>query len=173
MGGNPAVDQDQDQVQVRVEVFTERYKVQAIRMAEALAAESPVYSKLDFSPYRTSAHLDRYLENDVEGGIAVQRRAWVATADGALLGCLGGVVGRKPGFNELIASDETLVVDPRYRGANISALLVDEYVRWAKGLGVKIINMGSTVGIVDVDKARAFYALLGFDVTGFLATYRE
>lgn len=96
------------------------------------------------------------------------RRVFVDSADepvGLFVACIDS-----PYFSsDVIASDRVFFIDERHRGHCGLQLtqLVEQYTRWAKSHGAKIVTIGTSTGI-DTDKTSLVLERLGFAKIGAL-----
>ncbi len=89
---------------------------------------------------------------------AERERCWIAEMNGENVGCVMLVKDEQPGVARL----RLLLVDPKARGLGLGARLVDESVRFARGVGYTKITLW-THSILSA--ARHVYERAGFTLT--------
>ncbi|MCF1334430.1 GNAT family N-acetyltransferase [Acinetobacter baumannii] len=65
----------------------------------------------------------------------------------------------------LMAFDYCIFVIPEHRGSRAAYLLINTFIRWAKGMGCQWIQCGTATGI-ETEKTINFYQKMGFQHTG-------
>ena len=126
-----------------------------VDLLQEMHRESPNYSALSYSPDRVA---------EVCGSAIASGYAVVYEVNGEIVGVMGGTVFQPPFSMDLMACDYVMYLKPGNRG--IAAIrLADDYIRWAKQRGVKIIAVGVSAGI-DNEYAAKFYEDMGFRRSG-------
>lgn len=68
---------------------------------------------------------------------------------------------------DTLATDLLMYVEPDHRGGMIAARLVKKYIKWAKDLGVRYIQLGQSTGTGSIERVAKFYEGMGFKTVGF------
>ncbi len=126
-------------------------KLRAIRL-EALGDSPEAFG----STYGVALKLSNY-----QWRAMVERSVYfLAERDGDVVGMVsGGLNDRRPGTHWLYG----MYVTPSSRGTDTAAMLVDAVVEWARGEGATELYLHVTS---IAQRARAFYARVGFVATG-------
>jgi GNAT superfamily N-acetyltransferase len=135
-----------------------------VEMGRALHAESPRYRRFSFD----AGKVERLLRSRIEGTLVTDAPggAFVAEADGELVGGLVGYVAEPFFSTDKFASDFSFYVKPEYRGrTRAPLLLVRAFEAWAQSQGVVDLIPGTTTEL-DADKTVRFYEKLGYQMHG-------
>lgn len=125
-----------------------------VELGRAMTAESPRYSRLEFSASRFSRLLS-HLISSPEGLVLVARR------DGVLIG--GILASCAPSWmsDASICQEIALFILPQYRGGFTATRLISGVVAWSKIRGAAWCEVGVSTG-VNVDRTTRLYQKLGF-----------
>lgn len=123
-------------------------------IGEAMATESPRFSRMRFSRGKLAANLAALIGAD-HGFVVVAER------DGALAGVMVAVISPHWFSDDLQASDLALYVRPEARGTLAAARLVRAYTTWARQRGALLLQAGVTTGVHTEETAR-LYERLGY-----------
>lgn len=96
------------------------------------------------------------------------QQVFIATSDtGEILGFHWVCVMAPAWSSDLIGTDVLLYVHPDHRNLSVAKSLIDEFEKWAKVCGAKLIHTGANSGISKDKAAKALYQHLGYDVGGY------
>jgi len=117
------------------------------------------YARFDFDP----AKVMRMVHEAIPQGLT-----FVLEDAGTIVGVFVGVIGAHFFGEDTVGYDRVLFVIPEHRGLG-GVLLIREYVRRAKALGVRDIHLGTSTGIAEA-RMLALCEKLGFSrIGGFCA----
>lgn len=125
-----------------------------VELGRALCAESPRWSRLNFSGEKLAELLGSLI--DSEDGFA-----WVAVANGRITGALIAVVTQHWASEDRIAQELSLFVRQDARGALHAARLITVLDAWAEERGAKWLQVGVSTGVT-VERTGQLYERLGF-----------
>lgn len=132
-----------------------------IALGEAMHAESPRFSRLEFSSDRLAQTLVGLVEAD-------RGFLWVAeNAAGSVIGGMAAVIVPHWCSNDLIATDLALFIEKTARGSLAPMRLLHRYRRWAVERGAVLIQIGVSSGI-DTETTAHLYEQLGFSRCGVI-----
>lgn len=120
-----------------------------LALGRLMHAESPRFSRLDFSAPR--------LAGTLRGLIAGGQFMLVGTSDsGKILGGMAAMLLPHWCSDDLVATDLALFIAPEARGGLLPARLLSRYVRWARARGAVLIQAGVTTGVETETTARLY-----------------
>jgi GNAT superfamily N-acetyltransferase len=123
-------------------------------IGEAMADESPRFSRMRFSRDRLAETLKKLITED--WGFAR-----VIDGPAGITGVMLAVIAPHWFSSDLQASDLALYVAPEARGTMAAARLIRDYTRWAWKHGAVLVQAGVTTGVHTEDTAR-LYERLGY-----------
>lgn len=116
------------------------------------------FSKFSLNLNKLSLFMDYLIKDD--SGIVL-----VAIKDDEIVGGFMGLTVEHWFGNSLASYDTALFVKKSERGGSLGYLLIKEYIRIAKEMGVEEICIGNSTG-VDFEKVEKLYMTCGFSRVG-------
>ena len=123
-------------------------------LAVAMHAESPRYSKLEFSAEKMINLFVQLIEREQSFILVIER-------DNILIGLICAMISEHFFSHDLVANDLLVYVLPEHRGGSLAKTMLNMYVAWAKANGAKLIQAGISTGI-NLDRTAQLYESLGF-----------
>ena len=129
-----------------------------IELGRAMAAESPQFSRMPYSPSKVRAMLLSLIDNP---------RGFVRVADegGQLVGVMVGACTEHWACDGLAAFDLVLFVPTTRRGGIHAARLLRAFSDWSREIGAHIVTAGVSTG-TNPEQADRLYLGLGFKRLG-------
>lgn len=131
-----------------------------VEMGRRMAAESPNFCRLTYSPAKVEARA-RWCIADPDGFLMIAERGGVA------IGMMAAFVSDHWMAEERISGDLVLYIEPEHRGGPDAARLVLAYKRWATHRGAVLRGLGISSGVL-VEQTTDFYHRLGAKTVGVL-----
>lgn len=124
-----------------------------MELAVAMHAESPRFSKLEFSHEKMLNLFYHLIDSEFCMVIVAER-------SGQVVGGLAAIVSEHWISNDLVANDLAVFMQKDARGSTAPARMIAQYVEWAKAKGAKFIQLGISTGVM-VEKTSELYRSLG------------
>jgi GNAT superfamily N-acetyltransferase len=136
-----------------------------VAMGEAMHAESPRYSRLQFS----SDKVEKALAAMIKSPMAL---VLVAVDGDDVVGVILGFISAEWFSEELVAQEMAIYVVPEYRGGLAGARLIMGLDAWAEAMRSRYLQGGATTGL-DAERTVGLYERLGFQrvAIGFERAY--
>lgn len=131
-----------------------------IEMGRRMAAESPNFRRLTYSPAKVEARA-RWCIAEPDGFLMV------AIRDEQPIGMMAAFASDHWMAEERVSGDLVLYIEPGYRGGTDAARLVAAYKRWAETRGVRVRGLGISSGVM-VEQTTEFYHRLGAKTVGVI-----
>lgn len=129
-----------------------------LELGRKMRAESPRFSKLDYSDAKAEQLFMVLLSNP--NGVVL-----LAENDSEIIGMMAGFASEHFFSQQLFATDFVLFIEPDHRGGSSAMRLIKEFEKWARDLGVVEIVLGISTE-VHAGRTADLYARLGFDQSG-------
>jgi GNAT superfamily N-acetyltransferase len=126
-----------------------------VQLGAMMHAESPRHSRLAYSPRKVAAMIQHMLVRPM-GAIVL-----VAESAGGLEGAAVAYIDSEWYSEDAIAQEIVLYVVPERRGGLTAARLIAQMDAWARSMGARWLQAGSTTGIA-MDRTIDLYEHLGF-----------
>ena len=124
-----------------------------MELAAAMHAESPRYSKLEFSAEKMANLFVNLIQREQSFILVVER-------DNILVGMICAIISEHFFSHDLIATDLLIFITPEHRGGALAKSLINMYIAWAKENGAKLIQLGVSTGI-HADRTTKLYESIG------------
>lgn len=131
-----------------------------VELGRQMAAESPRFSRLTYSPAKLDA-LFRMLIASPDGLLLV------AESKGDRVGVMACMVADHWCAEGRMAMEFGLFIAPQHRGGMSAARMIRRYVQWARERGAADIGLGISTG-VHAEQTASFYNALGLRPVGML-----
>jgi len=125
-----------------------------LNLAVAMHAESPRYSKLEFSAEKMINLFVNLIEQKQYFILVVER-------DNILIGLICAIIAEHFFSHDLVATDLLVFVTKEHRGGSLAKTMLNMYVAWARENGAKLIQAGISTGI-HLDRTAQLYESFGF-----------
>lgn len=125
---------------------------QLVTLGEQMHAESPRFSRMTFDAEKLAAFLASAVN-------APHMLVLVAERGGEVVGGFVGLVVEHWFSRDLMATDLALFVDQRKRGGIVASRMVRDYLDWADEKGAKLVQIGITTGVQQLQTERLYEAL--------------
>jgi GNAT superfamily N-acetyltransferase len=135
-----------------------------IELGKSMYVESD-YQGMAFNEDKCRA----FLSVVITTGLAI-----IAEKDGYLVGMLGAGLQQHIFTTTFMSCDYLFYVVPGYRGTGVAVRLINVYIAWAQGHGIKRENIyiGINAGI-NTEKIERFYNKIGFKRSGINLKLQE
>lgn len=143
-------------------------------------SQGDVYRALSLAAAMHQESWFRHFDFDVNKALSIwdrkvaQPNRWclfVAEDQDKLVGVFAGCAFEHFFGTDLVASDLILYVDPEHRGSSAAPRLIKAYEQWARGVGVKEIQLGVSTG-VQPERTLRLFEKLGFGDTAYMLRKR-
>jgi len=125
-----------------------------VEIGQAMAQESPRWSRLEYSVEKVAQMIDSLLCTS-DGLVLVSR------IDGEITGGIMAVARSNWMSNEVIAQEIALFILPEHRASFAACRLISAMVAWSKTKGARWIEAGISTG-VHTERTAQLYERLGF-----------
>lgn len=131
-----------------------------VAMGALMAAESPRYSRLRYSPAKVRALVEHVVSTG-EGFM------WVSVDDGQITGLMLAVATPHWCSDDLVVGELALYVTPQHRGSTSPLRLIRRFMGWAAERGAVLTQAGVSTGLF-TEKTAALYEAAGMRRFGVL-----
>lgn len=123
-----------------------------VELGAQMHAESPRFSRLSFDADKLGAFLGSAVN-------APHMLVLVAERGDEVVGGFVGLVMEHWFSRDLMAVDLALFIDQRKRGGIVASRMVRDYLDWADQKGAKLVQIGITTGVQQLQTERLYEAL--------------
>lgn len=121
--------------------------------------EKSIYSVLDFSVGQAIESFTYCYLNPKKG------RVFIAVNNGKIVGACLSVMRQLITSKDLIAQETGLAVEESVKGEGIATALIEDFSKWGRDNGAKMLMTNSSLGI-DNERANGFFKKSGFNSVG-------
>lgn len=122
-----------------------------VALGAMMAAESPRYRRLRYSPEKVRALVEAVVRGD--SGFM-----WVAETAGEIVGLMLAVATPHWCSDDLVVSELALYMVPQHRGSTNAMRLIRQFLAWAAERGAVLTQAGVSTGLSTEQAARLYEA---------------